>query len=130
MIAFKQLESWKACHALTLAVHEAVKPFLGREPDIADRLRLAALLSASKLARGAGTGNERMFRQCAELSAGYLSEIAYFLSLARAMGLMPEETWRELDALRGRASFYVWKHVLPKPPKDVPDLPAEDTLTP
>ena len=115
MIRFENLDSWKACHALALGVYDATKPLLERDPEIAEQLRLAALLATSKLARGAGMGTRRTMRQCAELSAGHLSEVGYHLKLAGVMGLIPQETCQRLDALRGRAFFYVWKHLLPQP---------------
>jgi len=115
MSLYERLDSWKACHALALSVYEASRPLLEQDPDIAARLRLAALLSACKLARGAGTGSRVLLRQCAELSAGHLSEVGYHLKLARALDLISPETCQRLDALRGRASFYVWKELLAGP---------------
>ena len=112
MATYEKLDSWKACHALTLAVFEATKPLLKIDAEAADRLRLSALLSASKLARGAGTGSERLLRQCAELSAGHLSEFEYHLKMTRVLGLIPNKACERLNALRGRAVFYVWKHLL------------------
>lgn len=126
MITYEKLDSWKACHALTLATFEMTKPLLKVDLDAADRLRLSALLSAAKLARGAGTGNKRMFHQCAELSAGHLSEFGYHLKLTRVMGLIPDASCDMLDALRGRAAFYVWKHLfgaLPLPEIGPPEDP-------
>ncbi|UCG86759.1 MAG: four helix bundle protein [Gemmatimonadota bacterium] len=112
MMPYERLDSWGACHALTLCIYEATKPLLERDPDIAARLRLAALLSASKLARGAGTGCRTLMRQCAQLSAGHLSEVGYYLKLAQALNLISPQTFQKLYALRGRASFYLWKELL------------------
>ena len=116
MQAYEKLDAWKVCHQLALGVYEATEPMLDTEPDIAHQLRLAALLAASKLARGAGTGNKTMFRECAGMSAGHLSEVSYHLNIAHAMGFLSDETQQKLDALRGRALFYLWKHVCPTPP--------------
>ncbi len=119
MQSYEKLDAWKVCHQLTLGVYEATKPMLDSEPDIAHQLRLAALLAASKLARGAGTGNKTMFRECAGMSAGHLSEVSYHLNIAHVMGLIPDATQQKLDALRGRALFYIWKHLInpPTPPE-------------
>lgn len=129
MKTYERLDSWKACHALTLAVFQATKSLLEQDPGAADRLRLAALLSASKLARGAGTGNWHLLRECAGLAAGYLSEFGYHLELSRVMGLLPDEVCAMLDALRGRAAFYTWKHLtsrLPASGMDRPDDPEAE----
>jgi len=58
------------------------------------------------VAFGSGTHNRRMFRAAIARSAGYLAELRYHLSLARVMGALSEKVCIELDALRGRASFY------------------------
>jgi len=111
MQAYEKLDAWKVCHELTLGVYEATKAMLETEPDIAHQLRLAALLAAAKLARGAGTGNKTMFRECAGMSAGHLSEVSYFLNIAHVMGSLSDTTRQKLDALRGRALFYLLKHL-------------------
>jgi four helix bundle protein len=118
MQAYEKLDAWKVCHQLTLGVYEATKPMLDTEPEIAHQLRLAALLAASKLARGAGTGNKIMFRECAGMSAGHLSEVSYHLNLSHVMGCISDSTQQELDALRGRALFYLWKQLCPTPPRE------------
>jgi four helix bundle protein len=116
MMGYEKLDAWKVCHELTLGVYEATKPLVESEPGIAHQLRLAALLAAAKLARGAGTGSKIMFRQCAEMAAGHLSEVRYYLNIAHVMGLVSECVRGKLDALRGRANFYIWKQLCPTPP--------------
>ena len=118
MQAYEKLDAWKVCHQLTLGVYEATRPMLDTEPDIAHQLRLAALLAAAKLARGAGTGNKTMFRECAGMTAGHLSEVSYHLNIAHVMGFISDATQQKLDALRGRALFYLWKHLCPTPPSE------------
>jgi len=125
MKAYEELDAWKVCHELTLGVYETTKPMLDSEPDIAHQLRLAALLAAGKLARGAGTGNTVMFRECAGMSAGHLSEVSYYLNIANVMGLVSDAAQQKLDALRGRALFYIWKHVCPTPPAPEVDAAAD-----
>jgi four helix bundle protein len=126
MKAYEHLDAWKVCHELTLGVYETTKPMLDSDPDIAHQLRLAALLAAAKLARGAGTGNMTMFRECAGMSAGHLSEVSYYLNIAHVMGLVSDATQQKLDALRGRALFYIWKHLCPAPPAAEADAPTAD----
>ena len=126
MKAYEELDAWKVCHELTLGVYETTKPMLDSEPDIAHQLRLAALLAAAKLARGAGTGNTVMFRECAGMSAGHLSEVSYYLNIAHVMGLVSDAARQKLDALRGRALFYLWKHLCPAPPASEADAPTVD----
>jgi four helix bundle protein len=126
MIGYEKLDSWKACHALALHVYKATKPLLKRDPELAERVRLAALLSAAKLARGVGIGNRKAFRYCAGLAAGHLNELAYHLKMVRVMELLPEVSCDELDALRGRAAFYVWKNLLGEVDLPEPEFPEGD----
>jgi four helix bundle protein len=112
MIEFQELDGWRVCHELTLGVYEATKPLLESEPEIAHQLRLSALLAIGKLARGAGTGSKAMFRQCAEMSLGHLSEVRYHLDLAHVMGLVCDDVHQQLSGLRGRASFYLANHLV------------------
>ncbi len=103
---FEELDAWKACHALVLATDAAIKGRDDHEHDLLDQIAYTAIRSAAKLAFGAGTHNRKMFLRSAERSAGYLSEFAYVLNLVRVMSVLPEKVCAELDALRGRASFY------------------------
>ncbi len=47
-----------------------------------------------------------MFIEAVQESAGYLSVLSYYLSLASVMSLLDEGACKRVDALRGRASFY------------------------
>lgn len=109
MMAYEKLEAWKACYALLLAVDEATRGMTERDPQLIHDLVHSALRAGGKLAFGAGTRDKRMFLTSIHQTAGYLSALAYSLSLARVMSLLHEETCARLDALRGRASFYTWQ---------------------
>lgn len=126
MKAYEELDAWKVCHELVLGVYEATKPMFDVEPDIAHQLRLAALLAAAKLARGVGTFSKPMFRECAGMSAGHLSEVSYYLNIAHVMGLIPDATHQRLDALRGRTLFYLWKHLFASPAQRKVEPPDAD----
>ena len=119
MLPFEKLDAWKACHALTLATYQAARDCAKQDPQIARHLRYASSRSGAKLAFGSGTRNRRMFRSAVSRVAGYLAEFTYELSLARLMGVIPDKTCDQLDALRGRASFYTFQllHSLLLPPR-------------
>jgi hypothetical protein len=121
MPTYADLDAWKACHALFLAIHADSEKWRERDSSLADCLQRSALKAASKLAFGSGTGSRKMLRHAAEWSAGYLSKLCHDLALATALGLVERERARELDALRGRATFYVWKLILPDLPPDDPE---------
>ena len=109
MMAYEKLDAWKVCHELCLDVRRATEPLLEREPDLAHRMRFVSLRAAARLARGTGNGSRVTLARCAESSLNYLSELAFLLSMVRALGAMPDDVWCPLDALRGRATFYTFK---------------------
>lgn len=108
-MTYENLDAWKGCHALALAMLTTAKHTVNREPWLIRRLCDHAVASAGKLAFGSGTRNRRMFRQAVARSAGHLSAFGYHLGLARVMGILPEKECTQLDALRGRAAFYTWQ---------------------
>lgn len=109
MPRYDQLDAFKACEQLTLAVHRTVEQIQERDSELAGELWLAALIASSRIARGVGFGNRRMFATALDRSLGALSEIGYHLNLARVMDLVSQETHAQLEALRGRATFYTTK---------------------
>ena len=62
-----------------------------------------------------------MFSACLERSHAALSEISYFLNMARAFDCISAEAHQDLESQRGRAAFYVMKLLLagaePPPPE-------------
>jgi hypothetical protein len=108
MRTYEKLDAWKSSHALVLAVHEATEK-LKRDDELVYRLNYTSLRAAGKIAFGAGCGNRRMFLYAVQRSAGFLAEFGYYLSLARVMGVLTDQVWKRLDALRGRAAFYTWQ---------------------
>jgi hypothetical protein len=108
MMVYEELDAWKGCHALVMAVLPVTREVIDREPEIIHRLRFLALRSAGVLAYGAGARNTKMLRQATERSAAYLSEFAYYLALTQISGVLADNLCASLDALRGRAAFYTW----------------------
>lgn len=109
MPPFEDLDAFKACHELTLRVYGVVEQLRERDPELGAQLWSAALFASGRIARGVAFTNRRLFVMCLERSLAALSEIGYHLSLARAMGLVPDEDYGALESLRGRATFYTMK---------------------
>jgi hypothetical protein len=128
MPADEKLDSWKTCHALVLAVYKDTEEAVEREPMTANRLRYLALRAAGKLAFGSGTGSRTMLRHAAEYSAGHLTELGHDLVMTEATGLLSKDRCERLQALCGRAHFYVLKHILPPvlPPDTDPQSPGAE----
>jgi four helix bundle protein len=107
--SYQDLDAFKACHALTLAVHGVTEKLAERDEELAGQLWASALIASSRIARGSGFRHRRMFAACADRALAALAEISYHLELARAMDLLSAEDRQELESLGGRALFYVMK---------------------
>jgi four helix bundle protein len=120
MMPFDKLDAFKVCHALTLELYKTAQAFEARDAGLAGELALAALIASSRIARGTGFRNRRMFCACLERSHAALSEISYFLNMARAFDFISADVHQDLESQRGRAAFYVMKLLLagvePPPP--------------
>ncbi len=106
---YEKLDAWKACDALVKAVFDATKEIESRDPELLGHICRNSLRAAVKLAYGCGTQNRKMLVMSVQRTAGYLSAFAYNISLARVMGVLPQDVCTRLEALRGRASFYTWQ---------------------
>ena len=105
----QDLDAFKVCHELTLAIHRPLEALKERDPELAGQLWQAALTASSRVARGAALPNRKLFAFCLNRSLSALSEIGYYLSLVDGLNLLDPETCRRVEELRGRANFYVTK---------------------
>ena len=112
MSAYQELDAFKSCHQLTLAVHRLAEKLEERDATLAGHLWAAALCASSRIARGSGFRNRRMFAACVDRTLSALSEISYYLDMAYAMGLISKEEHQVIESLSGRALFYSMKLVM------------------
>ena len=110
--AYEDLDAFKACHQLTLAVHRLAEKLEERDATLSGHLWAAALCASSRIARGSAFRNRRMFAACVDRTLSALSEISYYLDMGYAMGLISKEDHQEIESLGGRASFYSMKLVM------------------
>ena len=110
--AYEDLDAFKACHQLTLAVHRLAEKLEERDATLSGHLWAAALCASSRIARGSAFRNRRMFAACVDRTLSALSEISYYLDMGYAMGLISKEDHQEIESLGGRALFYSMKLVM------------------
>lgn len=109
MSSYQDLDAFRACHELTLAAHRVSGKLEERDAELAGRLWAATITASSRIARGSGLGNRRLFASCVDRTAAALAEFEVYLGLARELELIAAEDHRELESLGGRALFYVCK---------------------
>src|SRR4029077_3257541 len=64
--AYEDLDAFKACHQLTLAVHRLAERLEERDATLSGHLWAAALCASSRIARGSAFRNRRMFAACVD----------------------------------------------------------------
>ena len=111
MASFEDLDAFKACQELTLALYKVVEVLEDFDSELSAELWSAALVAPSRLARGSGFRNRKMFWVSADRSFSALSEISYYLNLCDGLGLITKEEHQRLESLRGRAAFYTMRLV-------------------
>ena len=110
MSRFEQLEAWKRSHELALAIYEATKGFPKSELyGLTSQTRRAAFSVAANIVEGSAKRGTRELRRYLDIALGSLAELRYALLFARDAGLLIPERWQELDAIRGKAGYLIWK---------------------
>src|SRR5205809_6862233 len=101
--AYEDLDAFKACHQLTLAVHRLVEKLEERDATLSGHLWAAALCASSRIARGSAFRNRRLFAACVDRTLSALSEISYYLDMGHAMGLISTQDHQDIESPGGRA---------------------------
>src|SRR5262245_65936109 len=107
MSTFEDLDAFKACHQLTLAVARMKARLEERDGELAARLWTAGIVASSRIARGSGYRNKKLFRPCVDRTAAALAEFGAYPEVARELEVIFAGHHRELEGLGGRALVYV-----------------------
>jgi len=110
MQPFERLEAWKVSHELALAVYRATESFPRQELyGLTSQARRAALSIPTNVVEGSAKRGPAEFRRFLDISLGSLAELAYLLIFARDRRVLSREDWAELETLRKRSAFLVWR---------------------
>jgi four helix bundle protein len=58
---------------------------------------------------GSARRGRKEFRRFLDISLGSLAELGYTLRFARDRGLLRDDWWKEVEALRNRAGQLLWR---------------------
>jgi len=108
-MTYRDLDAYKVCQELTLAIHKVCDALQDRDPQMAAQLWQAALTATSRIARASAFSSRPRFAYSLNSSLAALSQIEYCLNLCDGFGLVDRNTCKQLEGLRGRANFYVTK---------------------
>jgi len=95
---FRDLKVWEKAHQFTLDVYRQTQRFPNEERfGLTIQLRKAAASTPSNIAEGCGHSSERELTRFFSIAAGSASEAEYQLLLAKDLGYLPQEAYRQLD---------------------------------
>jgi four helix bundle protein len=95
---FRNLEVWHKGHLLTLNVYRHAKHFPDDERfGLTSQLRRACGSIGANLAEGCGRGSDADLARHVQIAMGSASEAEYHLLLAKDLGYLPDEKYRQLQ---------------------------------
>ncbi len=95
---FRTLLVWQKAHQLVLMIYRATAGFPPEERfGLTSQLRRTAVSVPANIAEGCGRQGDAEFARFLGYSAGSASEVEYHLLLSRDLGLLHQETHRELE---------------------------------
>ena len=98
MGSFRSLKVWQHAHRLVLQVYRVTQPFPAAELyGLSSQMRRAAASIPSNLAEGIGRDSQAELARFSRIALGSASELQYQLLLARDLGYLEEELYREMD---------------------------------
>ena len=110
MPRFEELEAWKRSHELALAVYQATKTFPKAELyGLTSQTRRAAFSIPANLVEGLAKRGMKELRRYLDIALGSMAELRYALMFARDAELLAQERWQELEELRRRAGYLLWR---------------------
>jgi four helix bundle protein len=95
---FRQLKVWQKSHALVLRVYGATTTFPDSERfGLTSQMRRAAFSIPANIAEGCARSGKLELRQFLHISAGSVSELDYFLLLARDLRLFTDKQYESIQ---------------------------------
>jgi four helix bundle protein len=106
---YERFQAWKAAHRVALEIYRETDRWPREERfGLSIQLRRAALSAPTNIAEGASKRGTREFRRFLDIALGSLAEVSYLLRFSRDYGLLSEESWLDLEAVRSEAGRLTW----------------------
>lgn|ERR1051325_1294906 len=110
MAPYDRLAVWRPCYELVLLVYRATQSFPKCELyGLTSQTRRAAFSVSANIAEGCAKRGPRELRRYLDIALGSISELSFALRLARDLGYLRPEAWRDLERARNHAGVLLWK---------------------
>jgi four helix bundle protein len=110
MMPYERLTAWRTCHQLVLEVYASTKTFPAHELyGLRSQTRRGAFSAAANIAEGSAKRGPAEFRRFLDMAIGSLSEVGYALLVAKDLGYLTVQKYRQLDDLRNHAGKLTWR---------------------
>ena len=96
---FRDLTVWQKAHDLTLASYRGTAPFPKQEMyGLTSQIRRCSASIAANIAEGCGKRSNSEFQRFLQIATGSASELEYHFFLAKDLGFLANEEYRQLEA--------------------------------
>jgi len=93
---FRSLRVWEKSHKLTLDIYRVTSSFPREETyGLTSQMRRSSASIGANIAEGCGKRGNNEFRRFLQIASGSASELDYHLLLARDLGFLPDNDFRE-----------------------------------
>ena len=95
---FRNVKVWEKSHQLTLVVYQITRSFPDDEKyGLVSQLRRSVSSIPANIAEGCGRGSDNDFARFIQVAIGSASETEYHFLLAKDLGFIDAETWKDLN---------------------------------
>ncbi|MBC8458709.1 MAG: four helix bundle protein [Deltaproteobacteria bacterium] len=106
---FFDIKAWQKADDLAVDVYETTKSFPRHQLySLTNQMQKAAVSVAANIAEGSGRRTIRDYLRFLYIAKGSLTELEYYIHLAKRLGYLTEEDHQRLDALQDETARVLW----------------------
>jgi four helix bundle protein len=107
---FRNLLVWQKAHNLVLSVYKMTEEFPKSEIfALTSQIRRAVVSIPANIAEGQGAGTKPQFVRYLDIAKGSLSEVEYYLVLAKDLQYISHDKYKEAETLRSEVGFLLYR---------------------